>query len=305
MGMKAVKILSSLSMVLLLCFFTWTAADAAIVWDDVVFNYQVLDNSATVYNFNVGIDGTDLLGTTPQKTNNFGGSDPVDSRVDSSLPNDTSGLGLEGTAGAGGQTLSAGARIEAYAAHTTTAGAINDPYAVGDARQTVVAFLNRNFHVTNEQSATLKGMAGGVMNNPDVNSPPFLFSTYSGGGGVTLNEVVDRSGFPLIQQSWSIDLDDLLNNGPQSQQVNLRTEDAGDPVSYTLITQLDLDTLLRNYNFANDTHAGNIPVGSLGDFDNPLWIEATMEETAIPIPGTLILLLSGIPAVIGLRKRLI
>jgi hypothetical protein len=42
-------------------------------------------------------------------------------------------------------------------------------------------------------------------------------------------------------------------------------------------------------------------LGSLGTSGDPLWINGTME--AVPIPGSVILLLSGIAAVVGLGKR--
>jgi hypothetical protein len=97
----------------------------------------------------------------------------------------------------------------------------------------------------------------------------------------------------------------MLNNGPQALQVNLRTQDAnGDPISYILRSNLELDSLIINYDLSDDTRAGDIPVGALGSLGtsgDPLWVEGTME--AVPIPGSVILLLSGIAAVVGLRKR--
>jgi hypothetical protein len=229
----------------------------------------------------------------------------VNSRVDSSLnPPDSSDLGLQLNAGAGGQHLVNGVHLEGYAATSTASGGVLDPYAVYGAQQ-VLAYSNRIFHVDSNQAAILSGIAGGVINDPAFSSSTFLRADYDWEGGIWLDEVITVQGIPLAFNIGSIGIGDLLNLGPQELQVNLRTQDAnGDPVSYILRSELNLDSLLMNFDPRDDTRAGDIPVGalgSLGDSGDPLWIEGTME--AVPIPGSVILLLSGIAAVVGLRKR--
>ena len=282
--MKSIKRISSTAMAVLFSFFTLTPTHAAIIWDDFYFRYAVDENSTDIYNVN--IDKFDpivtLQGPTPQSTNTDEETDPVNSRVDSSSPTDTTDLGLQLNAGAGGQHLSNGVRIEGYAATSTSTCGVLLPYAVGSPGiQEAFAFSNRNFHVDSNQAAILSGMAGGVINNPEFSSSPSLRADYDWEGGITLDEIVTVNGIPLILNSWFIAFDDLQNNSPQERLVNLRTQDGnGDPISYTLRTQLNLESLFINYDFMEEYQAADIPVGalgSLGDFDDPLWIEGTME----------------------------
>lgn len=308
--MKLIKRVSSTTMIVLLCFFAFNAANAAITWDNFSFSYAVDENSADIYNMNM--DKYDpvatLAGDTPQSTNTGGETDPVNSRVNSSSPPDSSGLGLQLKAGAGGQHLSNGVRIDGYVVTSTASGGVLFPYAVGSpGSQKVLAWSNRNFHVDGNQAATLFAVAGGVPNDPGFSEDRFLFADYDWEGGVWLDEIVTLQDVPLVQDSLFIDFDDLRNNGPQELLVNLRTQDGnGDPVSYTLRTKLDLESRLLNYDFLEEFQAGDIPVGdlgSLGTLDDPLWIGATIDIDPVPIPGSVILLLSGIASVVGLRKK--
>jgi hypothetical protein len=305
--MRGLKLTLTLIVLFFVAIIHINAANAAIIWDDYAFRYAVDANSADVYNVNIDRFAPQavLEGSLPE--NSSLNSDPVNSRVDDAfLPSDPTGLGLQFNAGAGGEHLLNGVRIESYAETSTTSGGVLHPYAVGSPGiQTVRAFSNRNFHVDGNQAAILSGMAGGDINDPGFSSPPFLRADYDWAGGIWLNENVIIQGNPLLLDSQFIDFDYLRINGPQQLLVNLRTQDSsGNPISYTLRTLLELDSLLLNYDFMEENQAGDIPIGelgSLGNFDNPLWIEASMEQ--VPIPGSIILLLSGAAAIVGLRKR--
>jgi hypothetical protein len=191
-------------------------------------------------------------------------------------------LGLQLNAGAGGRHLSNGVRIEGYLTTSTISGGVLFPYAVGSpGRQEVFAFSNRSFHVDSNQDAKLSGLAGGAINDPEFSQPPFLRADYEWEGKIILDEIVTRQDIPQVLQSWLIGFNDMINNGPQELRVSLRTQDEnGDPISYTLRTVLDLESLLLNYNFPEETQAGDIPVGalgSLGAMNSPLWIETALE----------------------------
>ena len=306
--MKVIKKISSTATVVLFCFFTFTVANAAIVWDDFAFSYGVIENSADIYNMNIDRFSpvSSLEGNLPALSTANGDTNPNAGVADSLNPSDSSGLGLQLNAGAGGQHLFNGVRIEGYAATSTTTGGVLSPYAVGSpGTQEVSIWSNRIFHVDGNEAAMLSGMAGGVVNNPGFSGGQFLFADYLSGGGIWLDEVVTVQGIPLASNLEFFDFDDLLDNGPMESQVNLRTQDGnGDDIYYILRTALDLDSQLLNYDFIEEFRAGDIPVGALGSLGtsgDPLWVEGTME--AVPIPGSVILLLSGIAAVVGLRKR--
>jgi hypothetical protein len=83
----------------------------------------------------------------------------------------------------------------------------------------------------------------------------------------------------------------------------MRTEVNGDAVNYDLQTQINLDSRIMNFNSFAEAWT-EIPEGALGFMGteaSPLDIEGTISQ--VPIPGSGILLLSGIAALIGYRRR--
>jgi hypothetical protein len=284
-GMKLIKRILGTALVALFCFSPLTAAQAAIIWQDIFYVYEVEENNADVYNVNNDpfTPAATLEGPRMKKTNTDGGTDPVTAKAISSTPTDPTGLGLQFEAGAGGQLLANGARLEGYAATSTTSTGVLDPYAVGSwASQTVSAFLNRNFHVDSSQAAIFSAAAGGVINDPEFFVNGFLRADYTWEGVVALDEIVTRNGFPLIVRSWSINFDDLLDTGTWKRLINLRTQDQGDPISYTLRTKLDLASEIDNTN-PRGGRTDDIPVGALGSLGSrnaPVHIEATINDAS-------------------------
>jgi hypothetical protein len=203
-------------------------------------------------------------------------------------------LNLELKAGASGDHLADGVKQSAYLANSSGLnGGILAPYGVEPddvLTQQVTAFSVRRFEVDSPGALNLNGvLAGGQIGADDFSTfpPPLVDSNYS--GGVTLFEnILDSSGnVTSVALVAFIDIDDLLTAGAGvtlSQVVNLRTQAGGNAVNYDLKTQINLDSLILNFN--GETWFGDIPEGSLGFMGtevNPLDIEATLSQ--VPIPG--------------------
>ena len=79
--------------------------------------------------------------------------------------------------------------------------------------------------------------------------------------------------------------------------------DADPDIFYRLIAGITIDTRLQNLSLQGGP-LGPLPdVGSIGTQGDPLLMTTTVSQAPVPIPGTVILLLSGLTGLITLRHR--
>jgi hypothetical protein len=289
---------------------------ANITWGDYSFLYEVNTNAANLYVSPNAFDAIPVIGNTPVRSKDFGSSgDPITSRADS-IAESNSGLNLVLKAGASGDHLADGIKQNAYLESSSGQNnGILDPYGVEPElfrTQQVTAFSVRRFEVDSVGAFNLNGvLTGGIIDADDFSLPPPPIPTivdYNFSGGITLVEnVLDSSGtITSTAAIASIDLDALLLAGagvPITEFVTMRTEVNGNAVNYDLQTQINLDSRIMNFNSFAEAWT-EIPEGALGFMGteaSPLDIEGTISQ--VPIPGSGILLLSGIAALIGYRRR--
>jgi hypothetical protein len=125
---------------------------------------------------------------------------------------------------------------------------------------------------------------------------------------VRLTEQIPIPGGVLALHSWSIDTNALIADGSASLENILLRPDNEDPVNpedleYALSVILHLTTNLASYDeFGNVIASPGIDeIGLLGTQIDPINLQAQLNP--VPIPGSSILFLSGIAALVTVRRR--
>jgi len=336
-GMKTFKFLL-ISMSLL--FLGSTHANAAnVTWLDSSFNYEVGANTAKIYTKANNQNGysavqTTVSGDTGSKSKLFDedGDEVNNSSVTSSASsNDALNLtlkaGATGSISNNGTSVTTNAYLQSSSAQNN--GVESGYYGLdsGACEQQVTSYTISRFEVENNAyynfTASLSGLidATSWVSSETVNggmpASYFTYASYAYSGSVSLIQnvidddgVVQGAGLSLV----SIDLADLLSDDDaliSMDELLLLTQLGGERVTYDLRVQLSLDGSYGN--FASYLQKNNpwleIPedsFGSLGTEEDPLSIATDLtfdRPYNTPVPGSGILLLSGLIGIIGYRNR--
>jgi hypothetical protein len=73
---------------------------------------------------------------------------------------------------------------------------------------------------------------------------------------------------------------------------------------YAMTASITIETVLANLDSSNGPLLGDLPnLGQIGEDGNPLLMTTMVNQNAVPIPGSLVLLFSGFLGLVVLRKR--
>jgi hypothetical protein len=127
---------------------------------------------------------------------------------------------------------------------------------------------------------------------------------------VRLTEQYQIPGGVAAQDVWAIDMNTLIADGSDSVENILLRPDNEDPINpqdleYALLVKLHLTSTLVSYDaFGNAIVPPGIPadqIGLLGTQNDPVTLQEQLNP--VPIPGSSILFLSGIAALVTVRRR--
>ena len=308
------------------------AGAANITWLDYDFNYNVRANSVEILNQANNVNGYTRAGVVGGDTVSYSrtyGSDgdPLNSNAASSV---SSGGDLDLTlkTGATGGLTANGVKTSAYlqsSSETNNNGTPSgygiqiDPY--GDS-QDVIAWTAQRFEVDNSGYFNLTGLLnGGIIdaNDVEIENPNSISyvpmaitrALYEFDGSISLiQNLIDDDGIiSSVSTVASISLDDLLTEGLVEIENILLLSGLGDKdVTYDLKAQINLSSQYSNCAAFLGTNNPWIELpegsfGSLGTESDPLAIEGYLTAVTTPIPGSAMLLLSGVAALIGYRTR--
>lgn len=290
------KICSALILGLLL--FAFSTAQASIQWTGDSFSYSVADSGLWVDLVNQ--QGGPI--SAGQTVTNLGGFSDSESDT-ASVSYTQNGLNL--TSGAWGQQLSMGASVNAYTQAILEMTAANQ-VGVANGTQTASAFINRNFSVTTPGTYTLTASASGEVNWPAGATTGTATTSLTTAGGVTLTEIDTANGGITTLGTWSFSLNQLLGNSPQSVSVPLVNQDAqGNAIYYVLSVALNnpgISALFNNYDQKFYQLLGTIEGQfNAGNSTQPITISASLSP--VPIPGSVVLLISGLGSLVVLRRK--
>lgn len=302
------KVFKTLFIITAGVFLIFTSANAAIVWDADTASYNVSENGGTVASFTGPFeDGTNTTPGAIETPNNY-----------TNHPLAFTSTATVMDAGARGGTFAgSGDRGGAYSQAYASIDANLDPSHAGTLLQNVSSWTSRQFTVDQAGFYDLHASRSGIVSFDTLNSAgDDLHAVYDLGAEITLTRWLDDSGgsgLTLLGEEARITWDQLAS-GPIVAPDILLTPTPN--TYYELYVGFGvLSTDLNNLNIFGFNRFGNLPgsydlgtpaAGTTGEelFANALRLDGELVySNPVPIPGSVVLLLSGVTALIGLRRR--
>lgn len=290
-------------------FFALSPAEASINWGtngsysvSDQFNYQVQDKG---YYVNIPAQfGTSL--SAGNTVTNIGGASGLETGTATATDSQT---GLNLTSGAWGSQLSNGASVSAY---TTATLALSDTGQVGvdHAQQTATSFITRTFTVDTSGYYNLNGSASAPVSWGGTTTGTATTSS-ANNGVITLTEISTANAGATTLATYTLSLTQLLdpNSAHSISNILLVPKDGqGNTVYYTLSVAINgnpgsgVSSLFHSYDMTSYTFLGAINGQfSAGSANNPITVSGSL--SAVPIPGSIILLISGLGSLVVLRRK--
>ena len=224
---------------------------------------------------------------------------------------DTVNTGIDATlygGGTGGETLN-GAYVKAYASAAFNLES-NKQESVNFS-QDIVNWVRREFNVDAAGNFNLSGSFEDFFNFTSFRENDFWRASYNYTGGIQLEEIVHENGSQSLSTVAELSINQLMNNEVRSG--SLKTDDGqGNEITYSLMVGFTgaSSGIHTEYVNLNTWDYPNVYQGDLDEFyevsnqGNPLVINAFIESSQVPIPGTMMLFLSGIGALFGFNFSL-
>jgi hypothetical protein len=180
---------------------------------------------------------------------------------------------------------------------------------ITNGQQTIQSSVARSFSADPGADVTVSATITGLIDWVDVNYNwvgGYAFDASSPHASYRISAKIDLLPMSLSGSSISADIPDpiILDKDHLSGSISFLADDDTD-VYYRLSALIGLDTVVQNlYPVMGFGPLGPLPdVGSIGTQEAPLLMTTTVTQAPVPIPGSLVLLLSGCLSLVTLRKR--
>ncbi|MCK5543722.1 MAG: VPLPA-CTERM sorting domain-containing protein [Desulfobulbaceae bacterium] len=299
------RFLAIVGAIIMLSSFSEAKAESVHTWEPTfIFDYDIADNGGDFWymrnnyyhNDDIGIlTGGESLSSPAEATNaqNFGGN--------------PGSMTLTGMAGGNLNEVDA-LVVETYAGIDYTSNLdepkkFNATYNGVKVQQRILASIDRIFRVnTNGYCDLAASLDGPITFDTFEFLPDVSYAEYELKASVRLMEFRDDGG-PGITDTVEL----VLNNDTRSgviEDIPIFTSTGGTDIYYGLHADILLKTWVQNFNYDSFQSLDLSGQFQIGDgIDNPLMLTAGISTSAVPIPGTVVLLFSGLGGLTLMRRR--
>ena len=289
---------------------SFSEAEAGHIWvsDYDGFNYTVYENGGDFYYFNATplYYNTNSTGVPPGGESSPSFSTPAITTNDEFVSPPGS-MSLHGMAGGNlsGDDITV---VKAYAGIDFTSelnesDRFNADHHGVQVRQNVAASIQRIFRVDIDGYCDLAAAITGPVNfNTFGDNSGSHYADYQLTGNVSILEFRENTGG--VASSATIALNDQMRNDEIEGFPVFAPQGTGNDIYYKIFVGLLLNTEVQNIDYQSwGSFALDGPF-QLGDgIDDPLVLSASISTRAVPIPGTVFLLLSGLGGLTLMRRR--
>jgi len=284
---------------------SFSEAEASHTWDPSYhsFNYDIFSNGGDfIYNptmyYKVEYIGTLSGGeslSSPAVSTNEG--------FDESVPGSMS---LNGMAG-GNLNVDDTIVVEAYsgidyASELNEQNHFNQDHHAVQVSQNILANIDRIFRVDTNSYCDLAASLAGLVDFDSFSNSATHYARYELTGRVSLQEFREE-----VEGGVADRVELVLDNETRSgaiEGIPVFAPEQGNDIYYQLHAGLLLKTWVQNYDYAPFKSHDLDGLFQLGDgIDDPLVLTAGISTRAVPIPGTVFLLFSGLGGLTLMRRR--